>query len=124
MVELKDKMTLVLVASPKEDRYSYKAVKMLLENEVPIAAISRRAGEIDSVNFLLGKPLLEGVHTVTLYLNPFNQQEFYSYIISLKPKRVLFNPGTENPDLQDLLDQNNIYWEEACTLVLLRTNQY
>lgn len=124
MVELKDKMTLVLVASPKEDRYSYKAVKMLVENEVPIAAISRRAGEIDSVNFLLGKPLLKGVHTVTLYLNPFNQQEFYSYIISLKPKRVLFNPGTENPDLQDLLDQNNIYWEEACTLVLLRTNQY
>ena len=124
MDELKDKKTLVLVASAKPDRYSNKAVKLLMENDVPTIALSRRNGAIDDLEFLVGKPIVEGVHTITLYLNPYNQQEFYSYILSLNPKRVLFNPGTENPELQVLLDQDKIHWEEACTLVLLRTNQY
>lgn len=124
MNEIKNKKTLVLVASPKPDRYSNKAVKLLMENAVPTIAISRRKGAIGDLDFLVGKPLIDGIHSVTLYLNPINQKEFYSYIISLKPKRVIFNPGTENPELQDLLDQNAIYWEEACTLVMLRTNQY
>ena len=124
MDELKDKKTLVLVASVKPDRYSNKAVKLLMENDVPTIALSRRNGAIDDLEFLVGKPIVEGVHTITLYLNPYNQQEFYSYILSLNPKRVLFNPGTEKPQLQVLLDQDKIHWEEACTLVLLRTNQY
>lgn len=124
MVELEKKYTLVLVASPKVDRYSNRAVKMLLANNVPVAAIARREGSIESVQFLLGQPMIENLHTVTLYLNPTNQKGYYSYVISLKPKRVLFNPGTENLELQVLLDQNGIEWEEACTLVLLSTNQF
>lgn len=124
MEELEDKRTLVLIASPKEDRYSNKAVKLLRENRVPVVAIGRRSGSIGDVEFLVGKPLVQNLHTITLYLNPLNQKPFYDYIISLSPQRVVFNPGTENVELQTALTNNNIFWEEACTLVLLRTNQY
>ena len=118
------KKTMVLIASPKEDRYSNKAVKSLLANQVPVVAIGRRVGSIESVELLIGKPHLEGIDTLTLYLNPFNQKSFYSYILEINPRRVIFNPGTENPVLQKLLDENNIEWEEACTLVLLATKQF
>ena len=124
MGELKDKKTVVLIASPKEDRYSNMAVKLLRENQVPVVAIGRREGRIGDVELLVGKPIIQDVHTLTLYLNPFNQKSFYEYIISLCPKRVVFNPGTENSELQAALTENNIFWEEACTLVLLRTKQY
>jgi predicted CoA-binding protein len=124
MDELQDKKTLVLVASPKEDRYSNMAARMLMDNNVPVVAIARKEGSIGELQFLVGKPLLEDIHTITLYLNPLNQEAFYSYILSLHPKRVIFNPGTENPALQRMLDEKGIYWEEACTLVLLRTKQF
>jgi len=124
MAEIKDKKTVVLIASPKEDRYSNKAVKLLREKEVPVIGIGRRKGKIDDVELLEGRPEISNVHTLTLYLNPVNQKPFYEYIISLKPKRVIFNPGTENPELQSLLNAEGIFWEEACTLVLLRTNQF
>lgn len=124
MDDLNSKKTLVLVASPKEDRYSNKALKMLVEHEVPVCAIARRPGNVGDIEFLLGTPKIDNLHTITLYLNPFNQKDFYTYIISLKPQRVIFNPGTENPDLQNLLAENGIEYEEACTLVLLTTNQY
>jgi hypothetical protein len=64
------------------------------------------------------------IHPVTLYLNPKRQVAFYNYIVSLKPKRVLFNPGTENLEFYTILNKNNIEYEEVCTLVLLSTNQY
>jgi len=70
------------------------------------------------------KPGIKDVDTVTLYLGPSNQKEWYEYIISLKPKRILFNPGTENEELEQIAKNNNIETEQACTLVLLRTNQY
>ena len=66
----------------------------------------------------------ENINTVTLYLNPKRQEGFYNYIVSLKPKRVLFNPGTENLEFYTILNENNIEYEEVCTLVLLSTNQY
>ncbi len=124
MDDLKSKKTLVLIASPKPDRYSYRAVKMLNSYGHEIIAISRREGAIDEIKFLTGKPLIEAIHTLTLYLNPFNQIDFYQYILALAPKRVIFNPGTENKELQKMLDLNKIQWEEACTLVLLSTGQY
>lgn len=124
MDELKSKKTLVLIASPKPERYAYKAVKMLLENDHQVVAIGRREGAIDELKFLTGKPLVESVHTLTLYLNPLNQKDFYQYILALAPKRVIFNPGTENKELQQMLDLNKIQWEEACTLVLLSTGQF
>ena len=118
------KKTLVLIASSNANRYSYRAVKMLLEKEVPVVAIGQRPGNIDHIEFLTGQPYVEGIDTLTLYLNPFNQKSFYSYILKINPNRVIFNPGTENPVLQNLLDENNIAWEEACTLVLLATNHF
>jgi predicted CoA-binding protein len=123
-MDLEKKVTLVLVASEKPDRYSYKAVNMLVENNVPVVAVSRRPGNIGDTIFVQGKPVVKGIHTVTLYLNALNQVSFYDYILEIAPQRVLFNPGTENSELQLLLNKSGISWEEACTLVLLRTNQY
>jgi len=124
MNDLKSKKTLVLIASPKPERYAYKAVKMLVYYGHNVVPIGRREGEIDGLKFLTGKPLVDGIHTLTLYLNPFNQKDFYQYILALAPKRVIFNPGTENKELQQMLDLNKIQWEEACTLVLLSTGQF
>lgn len=124
MTDLKDKRTMVLIASPKPDRYSFMAIKLLLEHEVPVVAIARRHGYIDDTELLVGRPLINDIHTLSLYLNPTNQRDFYDYILALAPKRVIFNPGTENKELQKMLDLNKIQWEEACTLVLLSTGQY
>ena len=124
MRNIEEKNTLVLIASSKADRYSYRAIELLQEYQVPVVAIGRRPGAINGLNFLTGQPFVEGIDTLTLYLNPFNQKGFYDYIVSLKPNRVIFNPGTENLELQELLDNHSIYWEESCTLVLLRTNQF
>lgn len=67
---------------------------------------------------------MDDIDTVTLYLNPANQVPYYDYIISLKPKRIIFNPGTENDELESLANKNGIQTMEACTLVLLSTSQY
>lgn len=124
MNDLEDKKTVVLIASPKPDRYSFMAVKLLVENDIPVVAIGRRHGYIDDVELLTGRPQVNDIHTLSLYLNPTNQRDFYDYILALAPKRVIFNPGTENEELQNMLNQKKIHWEEACTLVLLRTHQY
>lgn len=123
-MELTSKKTAVLITSPKSDRYSYKAVKMLIENDVPVLPVGYREGEIDGVRIIAGQPEIEDLHTLSVYLNPRNQEFFYNYILKLNPKRVIFNPGTENPVLQDKLDNHSIFWEEACTLVLLSTGQF
>jgi predicted CoA-binding protein len=118
------KKTLVLGASLKENRYSNRAIKNLTANNIPVVAIGLRKGAIKHVAINIDKIPFENIDTVTLYLNPKRQVEYYSYIISLQPKRVIFNPGTENSDFVKLLLENNIYSETACTLVLLATNQY
>ena len=118
------KKTAVLIASPKEDRYSNKAVRMLLDNNVEVVPIGYRTGLVQNIEIIVGRPEVENLHTLTLYLNPKNQKVFYDYILGLKPKRVIFNPGTENEELQKMLDEQDISWEEACTLVLLSTNQF
>jgi predicted CoA-binding protein len=116
--------TLVLGASLKAERYSNMAIQKLVAHKVPTKAVGLRLGEVAGVKIQTGKPLFDGVETVTLYLNPKRQKDYYSYIIALKPKRVIFNPGTENAELMDLLKQNNIAFEVACTLTLLATNQF
>ena len=118
------KKTLVLGASLKPDRYSNIAVKKLLLNNFQVTALGSKAGKIGKVVIENKIINLGNVHTVTLYLNKFRQKEYYDFIISLKPKRVIFNPGTENLDLYRILDKNSIKYIEACTLVLLSTNQY
>lgn len=118
------KKTLVLGASLNPDRYSNMAVKRLLLNNINVKAIGSKTGTIDKV--LIEKDFINfnNIHTVTLYLNSVRQRDYYDYIISLNPKRVIFNPGTENEDFYLLLKNESIDYIEACTLVLLSTNQY
>jgi|TARA_B110000211_G_scaffold222830_1_gene271954 predicted CoA-binding protein len=118
------KKTLVLGASLNSDRYSNMAVRRLASKKVEVIAIGLKQGEINGINIQNKLTLFKDVHTVTLYLNQKRQKEYYEYIISLKPKRVIFNPGTENSEFYKLLDKESIVYMEACTLVLLSTNQY
>ena len=121
---MKNKKTLVLGASTKPDRYAFKAVTMLVEKGHSVVAIGQNGGEVAGINIRTKNIPLANINTVTLYLNPTRQRDFYNYIIEAKPKRVIFNPGTENPEFYQLLELNKIKVEVACTLVLLATNQY
>jgi len=118
------KVTLVIGASLKEERYSNKAIRKLVEHDISVKAIGLRDGEVAGVRIIKEKRMFEDIDTVTLYLNPKRQEAFYEYIISLKPRRVLFNPGTENMEFIMELQKHGIITEMACTLVLLATNQY
>ena len=118
------KKTLVLGASLNEERYSNQAIRMLREYGHPVEAHGLRAGKVVDVEIQTELKQYPDIDTVSLYLNPQRQEAFYEYIIQLKPKRVIFNPGTENPELYKKLIRHNIGYEEACTLVLLRTNQF
>ena len=118
------KSTLVIGASVKPERYSYKAIHQLREKGHPVYAFALRQGNVADVEFETEWNENWQVDSVTLYINSHLQKSFYDKIISLKPKRVIFNPGTENPELQRLLIKNNIAFENACTLVLLSIDQY
>lgn len=118
------KKTLVIGASTNPERYSFKAITMLREFGHPVVAIGLKQGEVAGVSIETGFVDFEALDTVTLYLNPKRQVDFYDYILSLKPKRVVFNPGTENPEFYKKLDEKGIAYLEACTLVLLRIGQY
>lgn len=117
------KKTLVVGASPKPDRYGYKAVKSLVNYGHPVYAFGIGAGTIGDVEVSSEWPN-EDFDTVTLYLNPKRQEEYYERLIGLKPKRIIFNPGTENVAFQKMLSDNGIGFEEACTLVLLSIGAY
>lgn len=121
---MKIKKTLVLGASTKPDRYAYKAIELLVDKGHSVLAIGQNAGEVSGVKIQTKAIPLKNIDTVTLYLNALRQRDYYNYIIEAKPKRVIFNPGTENPELYQLLKANSIGVEVACTLVLLTTNQY
>jgi predicted CoA-binding protein len=116
--------TLVIGASTQPERYSYKALRMLLSHGHHVEAIASRPGEVQGVVFHVGRPELADIDTVTLYINPTIQADYVDYILSLKPRRILFNPGTENPAFMATAGANGILCEEACTLVLLQTGQY
>ncbi|MEM7087408.1 MAG: CoA-binding protein [Bacteroidota bacterium] len=118
------KKTLVIGASTNPARYSNLAIRMLSEKEHPIIALGLREGAIGEVIITLEKKMYSEIDTITLYIGAKRQPEYYDYIVSLKPKRVIFNPGTANPEFQDLLEANDIEVMPACTLVLLRTNSY
>ena len=117
-------VTLVVGASTNPDRYSNIAIKRLRAKDVPTSAIGFRKGNVVDVSIDVNKPRYMDNDTVTLYINPKRQKEYYKYIISLQPRRVIFNPGTENMEFVKLLNECNIESEIACTLVLLSTNQY
>ncbi len=119
-----NKKTLVLGASLKPNRYSNYAIQKLVANNHEVVALGLRKGDVAGVEIDTELLSYEFIHTVTLYLNQQRQKEYYDYIIALKPERVIFNPGTENPELYKILIDNKINFEVACTLVLLSTNQY
>ena len=123
-MRIMQKKTLVLGASMNPGRYSNIAIKRLVSQNQPTVAVGLRKGEVAGVAITNEEEDFEDVDTVTLYLNAQRQAQYYDYILSLKPKRVIFNPGTENPELYALLRKNKIEIEIACTLVMLATNQY
>ena len=118
------KKTLVLGVSLNPDRYSNMAVKRLVNNELEVVAYGLKEGEASGININTDLKHYQDIDTVTIYVNPKRQKDFYNYIVSLHPKRVIFNPGTENTELYQILEKNNIAFEVACTLTLLATNQY
>ena len=121
---MKNKKTLVLGASTKPEKYAYIAISKLVDKGHSVLAIGQNAGEVAGVKIQTKAIPLKNIDTITLYLNPTRQRDYYNYIVESKPKRVIFNPGTENPEFYQLLELNGIKAEIACTLVLLATNQY
>ena len=121
---MEKKRTLVLGASQNTARYSNMAIKSLRNHEHSVVAIGRRAGLVGDTAIVTDQKPMDDIDTVTLYLNPTNQKPYYNYILSLHPRRIIFNPGTENEELAELALKNGILSQEACTLVLLSTGQY
>ena len=118
------KKTLVIGASENPDRYSYLAVEKLKKYGHPVIALGRKSGIIGETKIETGKPQEEQIDTVTLYINPELQKQYADYIMLLHPKRLIFNPGTENDDLYQMAKADRIEPLEACTLVMLGTGQY
>ncbi len=119
-----DKKTLVLGASPNSERYSYLALKQLQAKGHSVIAIGKRSGKVGNIEIETEPKNIESLDTVTLYLNASNQKPYYNYILSLRPKRIIFNPGAENKELVSIAEKDGIKTQEACTLVLLSTGQY
>ena len=118
------KRTLIIGASSNPSRYAFIATKRLMASGHPVLLLGRRKGNTLGQEIHLEKVHWTDVDTVTLYINPTHQPEYYDYILSLKPKRVIFNPGTENTEFENILINKNIIPVEACTLVMLATDQY
>lgn len=118
------KKTLVIGASENPERYANKAIRALLAHNHEVVALGLKKGNVQGIEFHTEKETFEDIDTVTLYVGPRNQPEYYDYIISLNPRRVIFNPGTENPEFISKLKSAGIYPEIACTLILLVTDQY
>lgn len=121
---MEKKKTLVIGASENPERYSYLAVQKLTAHQQPVVALGIKKGKIGNTIIETEKNPLTDIDTVTLYINPARQPDYYGYILSLHPKRIIFNPGTENAELEILAKQQGILTMEACTLVLLSTGQY
>jgi uncharacterized protein len=124
MAMKEEKKTLVLGASQNPARYSYLAIERLRAHNHPVVAIGRRTGKVADVVIEKDHTEIKDVDTITLYLNPGNQQEYYDYILRLHPKRIIFNPGTENDYLIKKAKEEGIKPVIACTLVMLSTGQY
>ena len=114
----------MLGASTRQGRFSLLAIKSLAKHNIEVVAIGARPGEVEGVQILDYPVFPTDIHTVSLYLNPYRQRDYLDYIIGLKPKRIIFNPGTENPELLKLARENGIEVVFDCTLVMLNANRY
>ena len=121
---MEKKKTLVLGASANPARYSNLAINRLVKNSYPVVAIGKKKGTVAGINIETEKTAFKDIDTITLYLNADHQKDYYDYIFSLHPNRIIFNPGAENDELAELAMQHGIEAQEACTLVLLSTGQY
>jgi predicted CoA-binding protein len=122
---MSDKKTIVLGASPKKSRFSNKAVKSLIRYGYPVVPIGRNQGDILGHPIKTAKEIINNVHTITIYLNPKHQEEYYNYILNeIVPNRVIFNPGAENQDFMQILMEQGIHVDAACTLIMLNTGKY
>lgn len=119
-----EKKTLVLGASPNPSRYSFLAINRLREHQHPVVAIGKRPSLVADVQVQTEPSNFTDLDTITVYLNTENQKNYYDYILAQHPRRVIFNPGAENPELEKKLRDNGIQTLEACTLVLLSTGQF
>lgn len=120
---LQNKHTLVVGASPNPFRYSYKATSMLLSYGHKVSLFGIKKGEIEGISIRSELPA-EQIDTITLYIGPQLQPQYYEMLLALQPKRIIFNPGTENPEFEQMAEARGIEALEACTLVMLQTNQY
>ena len=118
------KKTLIIGASDNPARYSYLAINKLMANGHPVVAVGRKKGVVAGIHIETGSPYVDDIDTIGLYISPEVQVSYYDYILSLHPKRIIFNPGTENPAFQELAARQGIQGLQACMLVLLSTNQY
>jgi predicted CoA-binding protein len=118
------KTTVVIGASPDPSRYSFLATNKLKQYRHKVYPVGIHEGNINGELILIDKPPIADVDTVTMYVHPRNQKSWYDYILGLKPKRIIFNPGAENAELEHLAKQQGIECLDACTLVMLSTGQY
>lgn len=121
---MENKKTLVIGASPNAERFSYKAVKLLNRYGHSVEALGVKSGNIGEIEIQKGFPPFAVIHTVSLYIGKARQADYYEYILGLKPERIVFNPGTENHELQKLADDAGILTVEDCTLVMLNSGRY
>lgn|SRR5690606_8847286 len=120
------KKTVIVGSSTNRGRYAWLAAQMLTESGHPIVPLGIKSGEVfgEKILDIRTRPSIPDVDTITLYLSPANQKEWYDYLLDLKPQRIIFNPGTENEEFEQLARERGIEVEEACTLVLLRSKQF
>jgi predicted CoA-binding protein len=120
------KKTVLVGATPNQARYAYLAATMLAEYEHDTVLLGIQKGDVNGNKILdiREKPSIKDVDTITLYIGPHRQPQWYDYLLSLKPKRIIFNPGTENEELEALATEQGVEVLEACTLVMLRSRQY
>ncbi|MCC6837634.1 MAG: CoA-binding protein [Bacteroidia bacterium] len=119
-----NKKTVIIGASDNPERYAYKATLALQKHGHEAIPVGLRPGQINGTEITKEKTLFNDVDTVTLYVGPQNQESWKEYVINLKPKRVIFNPGTENPKFEAELQKKGIETIEACTLVMLSIGNY
>ncbi len=121
-----NKKTVIVGATTNTSRYAYLAAEMLTSYKHPIVPIGIKTGEVmgQPILNINGRPTISDVDTITMYIGPQHQAPYYDYLLSLQPKRIIFNPGTENPEFEKLAEESGVEAMQACTLVLLRSNQY
>jgi predicted CoA-binding protein len=119
-----NKKTLVIGGSTNTSRFSNRAIRELIGNDVDVVSIGMKESSVSSVDIDVGKPGYSDIHTVTMYIRPSIQSEYYDYVIGLNPDRIIFNPGTENNEFAEIAKKNNIEVVENCTLVMLYKGIY